>query len=566
MPSSKQSTDPNVKTDGLAEGEFIGYASVWDVVDSAGDAVQRGAFTKSLTDWAQRGDAIPVYWSHNVADPDYCVGHVLSAVEDDHGLKVHARIDQESPKGRQVYRMLRDRRVGQMSFMYDTVDSERKQDHTVLKELALHEVSVVQLGANRATSIEQVKGRQAEQQVKVGTMPDLKTMKEQRDEAATKAQQIAGNAKAEGVELTAEQATEVKGLLDEVADFDQKIQSRQESADLIAAADALSVSEPTPPAQAGGKAGGRARGKLRLDFGTKSARVIADKIAGPGGIKAPLAAGVAPTATQLVSEKPIELDRQPTALLDALRVVQHPSEVFEYRRQTSRTNNAAAWLPGSGAKPESDMEADAVSNRLEVMANMTPGLNKYDLLSGEVEDWVREELLWGLYRAIEQEVISGSGTRPSITGILNVPGIQSQDYDAAGLVTTTRRALTKLDKAIGRQGVGMWVLSPEDWAELELFRNESGNFDLAHTAGNRADRMLWGRPVTVSDALPDGKGLLMDPEAVVLDTHARGVDVEWTQTHADDFANNQVRLRVEGLFSCSVLRPTRIVEVATAAE
>ncbi|AXQ65129.1 capsid maturation protease [Gordonia phage Schmidt] len=155
--------------DGLGEGEFIGYASVFGNKDSYGDVVEPGAFTKTLEAWEKSGQSIPLYWAHNTADPDYNVGHVLKAEQDDTGLKVHVRVDMESPKGPHVYRLLKGRRVGQMSFMYEVEDGEMvipmkdgggedyENAYYSLKELKLHEVSVVQVGANQATEIVAVK-------------------------------------------------------------------------------------------------------------------------------------------------------------------------------------------------------------------------------------------------------------------------------------------------------------------------------------------------------------------------------------------------------------------------
>ena len=42
-------------------GTFTGYASVFDVVDSYGDAVQKGAFKKTLREKKK----FPLLWSHD---------------------------------------------------------------------------------------------------------------------------------------------------------------------------------------------------------------------------------------------------------------------------------------------------------------------------------------------------------------------------------------------------------------------------------------------------------------------------------------------------------------------
>lgn len=148
--------------DGLEEGQFTAYASVFDVKDSYGDVVRKGAFTETLAEWAQSPNVIPVLYGHDMKDPDFNVGHVVAAVEDDHGLLVTGQIDLDGPKGRQTYRLLKGRRVSQMSFAYDVVEGGAKTDdefgdYYSLDKLKLYEVSIVPIGANPETEILAVK-------------------------------------------------------------------------------------------------------------------------------------------------------------------------------------------------------------------------------------------------------------------------------------------------------------------------------------------------------------------------------------------------------------------------
>lgn len=158
---TKDSTTLHLKAgpeDGLAEGQFVAYASVFGNVDSYGDIVVKGAFANDLARWEKSGNPIPLLFGHNMSDPDYNIGHVLAAEEDEVGLKVTAQLDLENPKAKQVYRMLKGRRINQMSFAYDVLDYEDDEEDVVkLKDLRLYEVSVVTVGANQETEILAVK-------------------------------------------------------------------------------------------------------------------------------------------------------------------------------------------------------------------------------------------------------------------------------------------------------------------------------------------------------------------------------------------------------------------------
>jgi len=147
--------------DGLDEGQFVAYASVFGNVDSYGDIVTKGAFANDLARWQKSGNPIPLLFGHNMVDPDFNIGHVISAEEDEFGLKVTAQLDLESPKAKAVYRMLKGRRINQMSFAYDVVDGEQVKvdgaDVYEIRDMKLYEVSVVTVGANQETEILSVK-------------------------------------------------------------------------------------------------------------------------------------------------------------------------------------------------------------------------------------------------------------------------------------------------------------------------------------------------------------------------------------------------------------------------
>lgn len=143
--------------DDLGDGEFEAYASVFGNEDSYGDIVQPGAFNRTLGEWKQRGDTIPVLWGHDMSDPFANIGGLTSAEEDDHGLKVRGQLDLDNPTALQVFRLMKGRRTNRMSFAYAVRDSEQDGDNTLLKDLELYEVSVVQVPANDLAEVLTVK-------------------------------------------------------------------------------------------------------------------------------------------------------------------------------------------------------------------------------------------------------------------------------------------------------------------------------------------------------------------------------------------------------------------------
>lgn len=154
-------------TNDLADGEFTAYAAIFGNKDSYGDVIVKGAFTETLLQWKAGSNPIPVYWAHQMSsDPDFNIGYLKGASEDDRGLLVHGVLDTaENAKAATVHRLMKGGRVAQLSFAYDVLEggvvetdsSDLGPAYYELRKLKLHEVSIVPVGANQETEVLAVK-------------------------------------------------------------------------------------------------------------------------------------------------------------------------------------------------------------------------------------------------------------------------------------------------------------------------------------------------------------------------------------------------------------------------
>jgi HK97 family phage prohead protease len=149
--------------DGLKEGEFIVYPSTFTKTpDSYGDVIAPGAFLDTIEEWKTSGNTLPGLFGHRFDDPDYYVAGALDMGEDEHGWWVKGAFDMESPKGPHVYRLVKGRRLNQLSFAFDVLDSgpvelEGGVKANELRKLKVYEYSFVPIGANQDTSVVAVK-------------------------------------------------------------------------------------------------------------------------------------------------------------------------------------------------------------------------------------------------------------------------------------------------------------------------------------------------------------------------------------------------------------------------
>jgi hypothetical protein len=153
--------------DGLEEGQFIVYPSTFTrTPDSYGDVVAKGAFLDTIKAWEESGNSLPGLYGHRLDDPDFFVAGASEMGEDDHGWWVKGAFDLDSPKGPQVYRLVKGRRLNQLSFAFDVEDEspvelEGGVKANELRKLKVYEFSFVPIGANQDTSVVAVKSTAA---------------------------------------------------------------------------------------------------------------------------------------------------------------------------------------------------------------------------------------------------------------------------------------------------------------------------------------------------------------------------------------------------------------------
>lgn len=159
-------------------GRFEAIVSVFGNVDYQGDRVMPGAFEKSIKNLQERGDPLPVIWSHEWGDPFAHIGYIdPSNMEETQpskaglpgGLLVRGQLDVHKPFAKQVYDLLAERRVKEWSFAYDVVKERKAEDSAnELQVLDLIEVGPTLKGANDQTVTLGVKS-QLEKAAKIET-------------------------------------------------------------------------------------------------------------------------------------------------------------------------------------------------------------------------------------------------------------------------------------------------------------------------------------------------------------------------------------------------------------
>lgn len=136
--------------------EFEGYGSIFGNRDLGGDIVVPGAFTRSLKQHKADGTMPLMFWMHNPAEVP---GVWLDMEEDDKGLFVKGEI-LDTALGRDVHTLLQRKAVRGLSVGYvpELTDWDRNGSR-LLKQVDLHETSIVSMAMNPLAKVEALKAR-----------------------------------------------------------------------------------------------------------------------------------------------------------------------------------------------------------------------------------------------------------------------------------------------------------------------------------------------------------------------------------------------------------------------
>ncbi|MDO3058484.1 MULTISPECIES: phage major capsid protein [Mycobacteriaceae] len=274
------------------------------------------------------------------------------------------------------------------------------------------------------------------------------------------------------------------------------------------------------------------------------------------------------------------LGRRPLRLRDLCAKRRTTSDVVEFVRETSHTNNAAPvpeatssaapTAPGSagplvnnpngGYKPEGSWAFEVKQATVKTIAEWVPVSKRALADVAQLEGLINDELQFDIAEAEDNQFLNGDGTGENHTGILNTSGIQTQAF-TTDIFTSLRKAITKL-RTVGRVQPNAILVSPAVKEQIELTKDEMGRYYYAGPF-NTGITTLWGLPVVDSEIMPDTHALPGDfSKAVIWDREQTSITM--TDSHADFFIRNLVAVLAEERNAFGVTRPPAFCKTAVA--
>lgn len=268
----------------------------------------------------------------------------------------------------------------------------------------------------------------------------------------------------------------------------------------------------------------------------------------------------------------VPLLQRPRTFLDLIARVRTSSDVIDWVKETSFTNNAAtvaeatATTGTSGTKPESAINYERATAPVETIAHWIPITTRALSDAPQMQDIINGRLLTGLELTLESQIISGDGTSPNLSGLTD-QGIQTQAWDTDAL-RSVLKAQTKVE-VTGRVMATDVAMHPTEWETVRLLRENAATATLgAYLMGPPSQvgaTTIFGLPVTKSLGIPDGTIIV---GAFTPQTHAlfdREQAFVRTGYIDDQFVRNMLTMLAELRAAFAVFMPNAFCSITGAS-
>jgi len=252
--------------------------------------------------------------------------------------------------------------------------------------------------------------------------------------------------------------------------------------------------------------------------------------------------------------------------------------VIEYFRQLGfttlqaghGTNSASSVAERSGGnfgvKPQSSFAFVGEQAPVRTLAHWEAAHRNVLADEPQLRSIIDNELMYGLRLLEDSQILNGDGTGENLLGVLQTPNIQEYAWSdgATSPVPDTkadaiRRAAT-LSFLAYYEPSGI-VLHPNDWEDIELTKDQQGQYLVAVSVAMGGEPRVWRMPVVDTPAIAEGTALVgaFGTGAQLYDREEASIRI--SEQHSDFFVRNAIVILAEQRLALAVKRPEAFVKV-----
>jgi HK97 family phage major capsid protein len=229
-----------------------------------------------------------------------------------------------------------------------------------------------------------------------------------------------------------------------------------------------------------------------------------------------------------------------------------------YMEETTFTNNAAE-VAEAGAKPESVLDFTERTESVRKIATWIPATTEILDDVPMMMSYIQGRLRFMVERREEQQLLTGDGNAPNISGILDRAGIQTQAKGADPTPDAVYKAMTKV-RAVGFAEPTAAVFHPNDWQDIRLLRTADGIYIWGSPSDAGPER-IFGLEVRITTAMTENTALVgaFRPFAQIF--RRQGIVIRISTEHDTYFTDNKVAILAESRLALAVYRPAAFATV-----
>lgn len=239
---------------------------------------------------------------------------------------------------------------------------------------------------------------------------------------------------------------------------------------------------------------------------------------------------------------------QPLRMEEIWNHIPTSSNAIEYTREATFVNNAAEAAEAA-AKAESDITFSLVNMPISTVAHWTKISKQLAADNAALAAYINTRMAYGVDRRVETQLVSGNGTAPNISGLLDTGNFTAHGYADAALGSVLKKfALVRLiigDMEAAGYMPNVVVLNPADYAQLDVDSLQESGSQIRVNFREDGTPTVWGKPIV------SAVGMTADNVAVV-DSVAHGsiydrqtTTVELSEHDDTNFQSNLITIRAE---------------------
>lgn len=233
-------------------------------------------------------------------------------------------------------------------------------------------------------------------------------------------------------------------------------------------------------------------------------------------------------------------------------------------RETGFVNNAAPVpVRNTGntdfeLKPMSNLTVAPVIYPVATIAHLLRAHRNILEDEPRLKDFINRRMVDGVKLAEDDAILYGTGAGESITGIMNVSGVQAFTGAASDPLSAQIRRAATLAMIAEYEPNGL-VVHPSDWEDLELETTLTGEYRLAVNVAAGGQKRVWNMDIVTTTAMNATEFLLgsFGLGATLYDRERTSVLV--STEDSDNFRRNAVTIRAEERIALVVDRPESFI-------